>query len=225
MKCIRGACQGEPGSQRQMIWVRSIVRQLPELSRISSHLTHYLSITVSSFPQREPHPSFCLLPSRLVLPWIRVVPVLVAKEEINAFFLLPGWGCGSQSEPSGISPFTVLRHVTWWTGLVTLLEPALWSHYLLQFHSLTLEISPKPSKQLGESWKIWWNREGRRRETMARAEPAPSFTPVGFYQMADNCACSQLWEFGRPYPNKWLLCSWFKPQNGFCGFQREYHWC
>ena len=39
MKCIRGARQGEPGSRRQMMWVRSIVRQLPELSRISSHLT------------------------------------------------------------------------------------------------------------------------------------------------------------------------------------------
>lgn len=76
---------------------------------------------------------------------------LVAEEEISAFFLLPGWGCGSQSVPSGISPFTVLKHASWWTGLVTLLEPALWSHYLLQFHSLTLETSPKPSKQLDES--------------------------------------------------------------------------
>lgn len=45
---------------------------------------------------------------------------------------------------------------------------------------------------------------------MARAEPAPSFTPVEFYQMADNRACSQLGEFGRPYSNKWLLCSWSK---------------
>lgn len=33
---------------------------------------------------------------------------------------------------------------------------------------------------------------------MVRAEPTPSFTLIEFYQMADNRACSQLWEFGRP---------------------------
>lgn len=43
-----------------------------------------------------------------MLPRIQVLLVMVAEEEINAFLLLPGRGCGSQSVLSGISLFTVL---------------------------------------------------------------------------------------------------------------------
>lgn len=135
-----------------------------------------------------------------------------------------GWGCGSQSVPSGISPFTVLRHATWWTGLVTLLEPALWSHYLLQFQFLDTETSPKPSGQLGKARKSGGTEKGEEEKQWSELSPL-------LVSLRLNCI---RWLITVPVASygsltlhirTWLLCSWFKPQNGFCGFQREYHWC